>query len=405
MITDATGQVLERQSFDAFGSRRIATTWRDPVAALTSMFSTRGFTGHEQLDAVGLIHMNGRVYDPQLGRFLSADPMVQHPAGAQGLNRYSYTDNNPLSRVDPSGYGWLSKAWKKVKKVFKNPVVRAVVAIAASVVTFGYAGLLTSSPFWGAAAGGFVGGTIVTGTLKGGVIGAFTAGAFYGVGSWAGAWHWSAKTLAHGVVGGTSSAASGGRFKEGFMSAGFTQFASPTLGRVSGDAVGRTVAAAVVGGTAAELGGGKFANGAKTFGFLRLFGEAADYYEYSVGRTANPMPGENRPGQTTYEFDRNGRQYSDSWDINVVGNNDLTSFCRQGSVCSKALNVVLIANATAGLHDYWFNAGVIKDFNFVTNYGTIPAAGVVSTGAVLGSLTQGWDRNPTLMFYLTMPRD
>jgi hypothetical protein len=46
--------------------------------------------------------MNGRVYDPVIGRFLSADPVLG--GGSQGLNRYSYVLNNPLSRTDPSGF-------------------------------------------------------------------------------------------------------------------------------------------------------------------------------------------------------------------------------------------------------------------------------------------------------------
>ncbi|WP_456405773.1 RHS repeat-associated core domain-containing protein, partial [Thiolapillus sp.] len=42
-------------------------------------------TGHEALDDVGLIHMNGRLYDPALGRFISVDPIVQYPANTQSL--------------------------------------------------------------------------------------------------------------------------------------------------------------------------------------------------------------------------------------------------------------------------------------------------------------------------------
>jgi hypothetical protein len=48
--------------------------------------------------------MNGRIYDPLLGRFLSADLMVPHPGNLQSYNRYSYVGNNPLSLVDPSGF-------------------------------------------------------------------------------------------------------------------------------------------------------------------------------------------------------------------------------------------------------------------------------------------------------------
>jgi hypothetical protein len=47
--------------------------------------------------------MNGRVYDPVLGRFLSPDPLVQAPYDTQGLNRYAYVRNNPMRYVDPSG--------------------------------------------------------------------------------------------------------------------------------------------------------------------------------------------------------------------------------------------------------------------------------------------------------------
>ena len=63
-----------------------------------------GFTGHEQLDNLDLIHMNGRVYDPRIGRFISADPYVTLPYDGQGLNRYAYALNNPLALTDPSGF-------------------------------------------------------------------------------------------------------------------------------------------------------------------------------------------------------------------------------------------------------------------------------------------------------------
>src|SRR5690625_2836817 len=49
----------------------------------------------------GIIHMNGRIYDPHLARFLQADPFVEDPGT---LNRYTYVHNNPLVYYDPSGY-------------------------------------------------------------------------------------------------------------------------------------------------------------------------------------------------------------------------------------------------------------------------------------------------------------
>jgi RHS repeat-associated protein len=66
-ITNETGAVVERLSYDAWGKRRFPNGQDDPSGSITSQ-TTRGFTGHEELADVGLIHMNGRVYDPMLGR-------------------------------------------------------------------------------------------------------------------------------------------------------------------------------------------------------------------------------------------------------------------------------------------------------------------------------------------------
>lgn len=95
---------VQWQANGAWGERRFQQ-WSGPLDnALIPASTARGFTDHEHLDSVGLIHMNGRVYDPELGRFLSADPFVQAPYNSQSYNRYSYVFNNPLSFTDPSGY-------------------------------------------------------------------------------------------------------------------------------------------------------------------------------------------------------------------------------------------------------------------------------------------------------------
>ncbi|MDP3912939.1 MAG: RHS repeat-associated core domain-containing protein, partial [Bacteroidota bacterium] len=134
------------------------------------------------MDLFDLVNMNGRVYDPVIGRFLSADPLIQNPENLQSLNRYSYCLNNPLSMTDPSGYSWLSNNWRSL--------VGAAIGIAATIVT---AGLLAPGGFaalstlgiWGAtgagAVGGFAGGFSGT-LLNGGDIGqAFKAGVVGGV--------------------------------------------------------------------------------------------------------------------------------------------------------------------------------------------------------------------------------
>ncbi len=66
----------------------------------------RGYTGHEHLPHFALINMNGRMYDPVLGRMLSPDNYVQNPNNAQNYNRYTYVLNNPLKYTDPSGEFW-----------------------------------------------------------------------------------------------------------------------------------------------------------------------------------------------------------------------------------------------------------------------------------------------------------
>ena len=63
----------------------------------------RGYTGHEHLQAVNLIHMNGRVYDPVMHRFLQVDNYIQDPFNTQNYNRYGYVLNNPLKYADYSG--------------------------------------------------------------------------------------------------------------------------------------------------------------------------------------------------------------------------------------------------------------------------------------------------------------
>jgi RHS repeat-associated protein len=106
-VLNAAGAVLMRGSFDVHGKRRAgnwqgapsSTEWQ-AIAATTR----RGYTGHEQLDNVMLIHMNGRVFDPVMGRFLSADPFIDGPETTQGWNRYAYVQGRLMSATDPSGF-------------------------------------------------------------------------------------------------------------------------------------------------------------------------------------------------------------------------------------------------------------------------------------------------------------
>ncbi|WP_071872204.1 RHS repeat-associated core domain-containing protein [Atopomonas hussainii] len=101
VVLNEQGAVLERLAYAPFGGLRGAD-WSDNAASMQQ--SRRGYTGHEHLEESQLIHMNGRVYDPALTRFLSADIVYQDTANAQLYGRYAYAYNSPFSGTDPSGY-------------------------------------------------------------------------------------------------------------------------------------------------------------------------------------------------------------------------------------------------------------------------------------------------------------
>ncbi|WP_429737714.1 RHS repeat domain-containing protein [Enterovibrio makurazakiensis] len=105
MITDGYGVVVERRSYNVWGKQR-KVIWQDdsPTHVEQAVITNRGFTRHEEIEEVGLIHMNGRVYDQELGRFISPDPIIQNPLLTASFNRYSYAVNNPLKYIDPTGF-------------------------------------------------------------------------------------------------------------------------------------------------------------------------------------------------------------------------------------------------------------------------------------------------------------
>ena len=107
LITDNIGNAVERRHFDAWGN--ITSYWNaegKTTIPEEGILLDRGYTGHEHLLSVGLIHMNRRLYDPVLHRFLQPDNYVQDPFNTQNFNRYGYVLNNPLLYIDPTGeYG------------------------------------------------------------------------------------------------------------------------------------------------------------------------------------------------------------------------------------------------------------------------------------------------------------
>jgi len=106
-ITDQDKNVLEKRHFSAWGSLEYFEQNGNGILLnfgdMPNMLLDRGYTGHEHLYGTKLIHMNGRLYDPVVRRFLSPDNYVQDPFNTQNFNRYGYVLNSPLMYTDPSG--------------------------------------------------------------------------------------------------------------------------------------------------------------------------------------------------------------------------------------------------------------------------------------------------------------
>jgi RHS repeat-associated protein len=98
IITDNSGNKVEEIYYYPFGGTRLNQG---------SVNLKHKYTGQEEDPETGLYYYNARYYDPQLGRFISADSIVQEPDDPQSFNRYSYTRNNPLIYTDPTGNWYM----------------------------------------------------------------------------------------------------------------------------------------------------------------------------------------------------------------------------------------------------------------------------------------------------------
>ena len=119
-VTDEIGQVKELLSYEPFGKRRFNSGSTDPNNTLFGQTTARGYTNHEHLEDLELINMNGRIYDPIIGRFISADPNVPHMTDLQSFNRYSYVRNSPMTNDDPSGFFDHGPADNTMAELFPN---------------------------------------------------------------------------------------------------------------------------------------------------------------------------------------------------------------------------------------------------------------------------------------------
>nr|WP_269468545.1 FG-GAP-like repeat-containing protein [Alteromonas sp. ASW11-130] len=250
-ITNASGNVVQHFTYDPWGKQN-AFYGSSHFANYSTPAESKGYTGHKMMNDIGIIHMNGRIYDPTLGRFLQADPHIQAPMNSQSYNRYSYVLNNPLSYTDPSGYFF--------KKLFKaiggNKFLSTIISIGLN--------FIPGCQAWCSAAFNAAITYAVTGSLKGALIGAFV-GAISPGGFDPGAF------LARAAIGGLASRLQGGKFGHGFIAAG----ASGAAGGI-GNIPLRVIASAVIGGTVSKITGGKFANGATSAAFATLVTAGAE---------------------------------------------------------------------------------------------------------------------------------
>jgi RHS repeat-associated protein len=91
-VLDASRNTVFSTDYEPFGK---------PVAPSGS--ESYKFTSEKHDDPTGLVYLRARQYDPEIGRFVSADPVLGSLSRPQTLNRYAYVSNNPLSRIDPTG--------------------------------------------------------------------------------------------------------------------------------------------------------------------------------------------------------------------------------------------------------------------------------------------------------------
>ncbi|UPT69792.1 MAG: RHS repeat-associated core domain-containing protein [Flavobacterium sp. JAD_PAG50586_2] len=210
---DPSATVVEQRYFDAWGNLKNAMVAGVPQTPNTlgwvnNLLIDRGYTGHEYLKTVGLIHMNGRLYDPQLKRFLSPDNFVQDPYNTQNYNRYGYVLNNPLLYTDPSG---------EELTLLGTFLVGCAIAVTMNAIE----NMINGIPFW-------------YGIGKSGVMGGITGVISFGIGQMAtdvfGQFLTTGKALfqagMHGMVGGTMSDIQGGSFASGLAAGAVSSLVS-----------------------------------------------------------------------------------------------------------------------------------------------------------------------------------
>jgi RHS repeat-associated protein len=300
-VTDGSGKLVSHSLYDAWGQQSVLQVGTSSQLFVQSL-QRRGYTGHENVEGLGIIHMNGRIYDPLLARFVQADPTLQFPQYSQGYNRYSYVLNNPMTYTDPSGYfltGVLKSAVRSVIKLIPQNVGNFMISLGAKLC----------GPWAGACAAAATyefsraHGMSRTGALRAAAAAGAAAYAFGKIGEYYGdagaenlmdavdsgsdfshltsfggnyltSGQIAGQIAAHAMTGGIVSSIGGGKFGHGFFSAGVTKgLGTPISAHFDQGMISGTITQMVIGGTASVISGGKFVNGARTAAYQALFNQ------------------------------------------------------------------------------------------------------------------------------------
>ncbi|QMU63314.1 MAG: hypothetical protein GKR88_02820 [Flavobacteriaceae bacterium] len=172
-ISNADAEILEQRQFGAWGKTDKFLEGENQSTFGYESLISRGYSGHEHFFDVSLIHMNGRMYDPNLGRFLSPDNYIQEPFDTQNFNRYGYVLNNPLKYTDPSG----EVIWGAV-------LIGAIIGGTVGAITYLIRADMTGNWSWGGFASAIFGGAL-SGAIAGvvapqTVIGSFLSNGYGG---------------------------------------------------------------------------------------------------------------------------------------------------------------------------------------------------------------------------------
>ncbi|MFZ2602695.1 MAG: RHS repeat-associated core domain-containing protein, partial [Candidatus Omnitrophota bacterium] len=254
VITDTNGNQVEHYEYTPYGSFATNSVIASPDGAKQSSVSHL-FTGKE-LDATGLYYYGARYYDPEIGRFISADTIVQAPYDPQSLNRYSYCRNNPINYVDPSGHIWFIPLI--IAAIIGAGVGAAVAAATSSDIGAGaIMGAISGALFWGAgqAISGLatalkIQSTAMMTALKTGVH-AFTGAASGALGA-----------VATGGDSGFAAAIGGISAGASAWVGGVFPIAGNGLGAFAAEGLQRTAVGAILGGGTSLVMGGNFGAGA-----------------------------------------------------------------------------------------------------------------------------------------------